>query len=160
MEESHKANIDRHISQTGIDLIKQYEGCKLKAYQDSAKIWTIGFGTTKGITRGMVITPEEAEDLFRGDLIFSEDCIKRLVKVELTQNEFDALVSWTYNLGCGSLRRSTMLKHINRQEHKMLVTLEMKKWNKAKGRVLKGLTRRREAEAKLFLEQTEQAEAR
>lgn len=159
MSESHKANIDRHISQTGIDLIKKFEGCKLNWYRDSVGVYTIGYGHTKGVHAGMRITEQEAEDLLKSDLIVYEDCVKKNVKVELTQNEFDSLVSWTFNLGCGSLQKSTMLKYLN-EGKKQFVTSEMVKWNKAGGRVLKGLILRREAEAKLFSTQTEQAQAR
>ena len=136
-------------SQKGIDLIKSFEGCKLQSYKCPAGIWTIGYGTTLGIRPAMRITLQEAEDYLKRDLKQFEDCVNMLVKVVLTQNEFDALVSWTYNLGCGSLRKSTMLKYLN-EGKKQFVTSEMVKWNKANGRVLKGLILRREAEAVLF----------
>jgi len=158
MSKPYKANIDRHISQRGIDLIKKFEGCKLNEYKDSVGVYTIGYGHTKGVYPGMRITEKEAEDLLKSDLIFFEDCIKKLVKVELTQNEFDALVSWTYNLGCGSLRKSTMLKYLN-EDKKQSVTSEMVKWNKAGSVVLKGLILRRKAEAELFATKTDSAKA-
>ena len=136
-------------SQKGINLIKSFEGCKLQSYRDSVGVLTIGYGHTLGVYAGMRITLQEAEDLLKNDLIIYESCIHKLVKVNLTQNEFDSLVSWTYNLGCGSLRKSTMLKYLN-EGKKQFVTSEMIKWNKAGGQVLKGLIRRREAEATLF----------
>ena len=136
-------------SQKGINLIKSFEGCKLQSYRDSVGVLTIGYGHTLGVYTGMRITLQEAEDLLRNDLIIYESCINKNVKVDLTQNEFDSLVSWTYNLGCGSLKKSTMLKYLN-ENKKQFVTSEMIKWVKAGGRVLKGLIRRREAEAVLF----------
>ena len=136
-------------SQKGINLIKQHEGCKLNAYRDSVGVLTIGYGHTLGVYAGMRITLQEAEDLLKSDLIIYETCINKNVKVDLTQNEFDSLVSWTYNLGCGSLKKSTMLKYLN-EGKKQFVTSEMIKWNKANGRILKGLILRREAEATLF----------
>ena len=136
-------------SQKGIDLIKSFEGCKLQSYKCPAGIWTIGYGTTLGIRPAMRITLQEAENYLKRDLKQFEDCVNMLVKVVLTQNEFDSLVSWTYNLGCGSLRKSTMLKYLN-EGKKQFVTSEMVKWNKANNKVLKGLILRREAEAKLF----------
>ena len=136
-------------SQKGINLIKSFEGCKLQSYRDSVGVLTIGYGHTLGVYAGMRITFQEAENLLKNDLIIYESCIHKLVKVDLTQNEFDSLVSWTYNLGCGSLRKSTMLKYLN-EGKKQFVTSEMIKWNKAGGQVLKGLIRRREAEATLF----------
>jgi len=136
-------------SQKGINLIKSFEGCELQSYKCPAGIWTIGYGYTSGIRAGMKITLREAENLLEIALKEFENCILKLVKVDLTQNEFDSLVSWTYNLGCGSLRKSTMLKYLN-ANNKDLVPAEMLKWNKAGGRVLKGLIRRREAEAVLF----------
>jgi len=143
-------------SQKGIDLIKKFEGCKLKAYKCPGGVLTIGYGHTSKVYKGQIITQEEAELFLREDLIVYENCIKKYVEVNLTQNEFDALVSWTYNLGCGSLKKSTMLWHLNDGKGD-LVPIEMQKWNKAGGKVLKGLVRRRKAEADLFTNANERS---
>ncbi|MGL5904757.1 MAG: lysozyme [Cetobacterium sp.] len=137
------------ISQKGIDLIKSFEGLELKAYQCSAKVWTIGFGSTKGVVPGMQITEKEAEEMLKKDLIYFERWVEKLIEVELTQNQFDALVSFTYNLGEGALKNSTLRKFLNDKRYD-LVPAQFLRWNKAGGKVLNGLTRRREAEAKMF----------
>ena len=137
------------ISQEGLSLIKKFEGCKLKAYKCSAGVWTIGYGHTEGVKEGDTCTQEEAEKLLRGDLFKFEEYVEDNVIVELDQSQFDALVAWTFNLGPGNLRESTMLKKLNNQEYKS-VPFEMRRWNKAGGKTLDGLIRRREAESLLF----------
>ena len=138
-------------SEDGILFISKFEGIKLTAYQDSVGIWTIGAGHIQGVKRGDTITLEEAYDLLHGDVMHAEDAINKLVKVPLTQNEYDSLVSWVFNLGEGNLRKSTMLAYLNTMQYKLAAD-EMPKWSKAGGRELAGLLRRREAERKLFLE--------
>ena len=138
-------------SQEGLELIKKFEGCKLKSYKCSAGVWTIGYGHTEGIKEGDIITPEEAEKLLRADVFKFERYVEDEVKVELEQNQFDALVAWTFNLGVGNLRSSTMLKELNNSKFDK-VPSEMKRWNKAGGKTLDGLIRRREAESLLFNE--------
>lgn len=139
------------ISQTGIDLIKSFEGLELKAYQDVVGVWTIGYGSTgPHVKPGMVITPKEAEDLLRKDVSRFEACVDKQVTVPLSQNQFDALVSFAFNLGCGNLASSTLLRKLNVKDYKG-ASLEFVKWNRAGGKVLAGLTRRREAEKALFL---------
>lgn len=139
------------ISQKGIDLIKSFEGLELKAYQDVVGVWTIGYGSTGShVKPGMVITPKEAEDLLRKDVARFEACVDKQVSVPLTQNQFDALVSFAFNLGCGNLASSTLLRKLNAKDYKG-ASLEFVKWNRAGGKVLAGLTRRREAEKALFL---------
>lgn len=137
-------------SQQGIDLIKSFESLQLKAYVCPAGVLTIGWGSTKGVYVGMVITPAQAEKYLREDLSEFEEAIARHVKAELNQNQFDALVCWSYNCGIGALVKSTLLKKLNAKDYAGAAA-EFKRWNKAQGRVLKGLTRRREAEEKLFL---------
>ncbi|MGM8528511.1 lysozyme [Enterobacter asburiae] len=142
-------------SDKGIALIKQFEGCKLTAYQDSVGVWTIGYGWTqpvdgKPIRAGMTIKQETAERLLKTGLVSYESDVSRLVKVRLTQGQFDALVSFTYNLGSKSLSTSTLLRKLNAGDYAGAAD-EFLRWNKAGGKVLNGLTRRREAERALFL---------
>ncbi|HDT1481321.1 lysozyme [Enterobacter chengduensis] len=144
-------------SDKGIALIKQFEGCKLTAYQDSVGVWTIGYGWTqpvdgKPIRAGMTINQETAERLLKTGLVSYESDVSRLVKVGLTQGQFDALVSFTYNLGARSLSTSTLLRKLNAGDYAGAAD-EFLRWNKAGGKVLNGLTRRREAERDLFLGQ-------
>ncbi|MGI1283271.1 lysozyme [Enterobacter kobei] len=144
-------------SDKGIALIKQFEGCKLTAYQDSVGVWTIGYGWTqpvdgKPIRAGMTIKQETAERLLKTGLVSYEIDVSRLVKVGLTQGQFDALVSFTYNLGVRSLSTSTLLRKLNAGDYAGAAD-EFLRWNKAGGKVLNGLTRRREAERDLFLGQ-------
>ncbi|HAV1944145.1 TPA: lysozyme [Enterobacter hormaechei subsp. steigerwaltii] len=142
-------------SEKGIALIKQFEGCKLTAYQDSVGVWTIGYGWTqpvdgKPIRAVMTIKQETAERLLKTGLVSYESDVSRLVKVGLTQGQFDALVSFTYNLGARSLSTSTLLRKLNAGDYAGAAD-EFLRWNKAGGKVLNGLTRRREAERALFL---------
>ena len=137
------------ISLEGLSLIKKFEGCKLEAYKCSAGVWTIGYGHTTGVKEGDVCTQEEAEKLLRGDIFKFEEYVQDSVKVDLDQSQFDALVAWTFNLGPGNLRSSTMLKKLNNGEYES-VPFEMRRWNKAGGKTLDGLIRRREAESLLF----------
>ncbi|RTM20134.1 lysozyme [Enterobacter bugandensis] len=142
-------------SEKGIALIKEFEGCRLTAYQDSVGVWTIGYGWTqpvegKPIRAGMTIKQETAERLLKTGLVSYENDVSRLVKVRLKQGEFDALVSFTYNLGARSLSTSTLLRKLNAGDY-VGAADEFMRWNKAGGKVLNGLTRRREAERALFL---------
>lgn len=133
----------------GLSLIKKFEGCELEAYQCSAGVWTIGYGHTKGVTPSDSISQEEAEQMLVDELHEYESYINEYVTVALSQNQFDALVSWVYNLGPANLKASTMLKVLNSGEYED-VPAQIKRWNKAGGKVLEGLIRRREAEACLF----------
>ena len=137
------------LSKTGIELLKHFEGCELKAYQDSVGVWTIGYGHTKGIYEGLEITQSEAEKMLIDELPEYEGYITDKVVPMLQQHEFDALVCWVYNLGPTNLNSSTMLKKLNAGEFKE-VPFQMKRWDKAGGQPLLGLTRRRNAEALLF----------
>ena len=137
------------ISQEGIALIKRFEGCKLQAYKCSAGVPTIGFGSTRGVTMDMEISQDRAEALLLEDVSDFEEEVNKCVKGPLSQNQFDALVAWTFNLGGSNLRSSTMLKVLNNGEYDK-VPSEMKRWNRAGGQVLEGLVRRRTAEALMF----------
>ena len=134
----------------GIELIKHFEGCELEAYKCPAGVWTIGYGHIKGVHEGMKITEMQAEEMLKSELHEYEGYINDYVTVPLNQNQFDAMVSWVYNLGGGNLRSSTLLKVLNAGDYDG-VPAQMLRWNKAGGKVLEGLTRRRQAEADLFV---------
>ena len=138
-----------NISVEGISLIKKFEGCELEAYQDSVGVWTIGYGHTKDVKQGDKINQDEAEHLLEEEMPEYEGYINDMVEVSLEQCQFDALVSWVYNLGPTNLSSSTLLKVLNEGDYDE-VPFQIKRWNKAGGKVLEGLTRRREAEALLF----------
>lgn len=137
-------------SQKGIDLIKKFEGCRLEAYKCPAGIWTIGYGHTKGVKDGQIITQEQAEEFLREDLRIFEQTVESCVKVPLSQNQFDALVSFCYNCGSGALKTSTLLRLLNEGKYSSAAD-QFLRWNKAGGKVLVGLTRRREEEREMFL---------
>ena len=141
----------RHITQNGIDLIKRFEGFSAIVYMCPAGYPTIGYGHvvkshedfSNGITEG------QAEELLRQDAQIAERAVLRLINVPLTDGQFDALVSFTYNLGGGALQRSTLRRKINREEHAE-VPEQFMRWVWAGGRKLKGLVRRRVAESELY----------
>jgi lysozyme len=137
------------ISENGLSLIKHFEGCELQAYKCPAGVWTIGYGHIKTAHEGKVITQQQADEMLVEEMDEYEGYINRAVKVELNQNQFDAMVSWVYNLGNGNLGASTLLKVLNMGDYAG-VPAQMLRWNKAGGKVLEGLTRRRQAEADLF----------
>lgn len=140
-----------NISEKGVDLIKSFEGLKLKAYKDSVGVLTIGYGSTgPHVTVGMTITESQAETLLKKDLGRFEKGVNDLVTVPLNQNQFDALVSFSFNLGLGNLKSSTLLRKLNSLDFTGAAN-EFPRWDKAGGKVLKGLTRRRLAEKELFL---------
>lgn len=163
----------REINQAGLDLIKSFEGIldgnpatsNLDPYLDPVGIWTIGWGHAivvgKDFLRGKEnkakafalypggLTMEEAETLLRADVMDKCRDVDSLVKVSLNDNQYAAIVSFTFNLGVGNLKQSTLLKKLNAGDFEGAAN-EFRKWNKAGGKVLAGLTRRREAEAALF----------
>ena len=136
-------------SEKGIELIKHFEGCRLEPYRCSADVLTIGYGDTRKVIENMKITEDTAEALLQQDLKDFEDHVTSLSQVELNQDQFDALVSWTFNLGAGNLKTSTMLKVLNQKKYDE-VPEQMQRWNKSAGVVNKGLVKRRGAEALLF----------
>lgn len=143
------------ISNAGISLIKEFEGCRLKAYQDSVGVLTIGYGWTqpvdgRKIGPGMVIDQATAERLLKCGLVQYEQGVNQLVKVIVTQGQFDALVSFAYNLGLRALSTSTLLRKLNAGDRQGAAD-EFGKWVNAGGVRLNGLVKRREAERKLFL---------
>ena len=139
----------KDISNKGLDLIKHFEGCKLEAYRDSVGIPTIGYGHIEGVQMGDVITQDEADLYLSHDVASKVDGVNRLVRADINQNQFDALVSFAYNLGLGALGNSTLLKMINAGSANAAGP-QFLRWNKAGGVVLAGLTRRREAEKALY----------
>jgi lysozyme len=147
----------RKVNKAGIDLIKSFEGLKLKPYLDAVNVATIGYGTIeypngKRVTvNDPAITEEEAEQLLMHEVNKKAEAVEKLVKVQINDNEFAALVSFAYNLGVGNLSKSTLLKCLNSHEDRQKLAEEFLKWNKAGGKVLAGLTRRRQAEKALFL---------
>lgn len=136
-------------SSNGIDLIKHYEGCETEAYLCPANVWTIGYGHIKGVKEGDVITEQQAHDMLVEELNEYEEYVNTKVMVDLNQDQFDALVSWVYNLGSGNFTSSTLLKVLNSGDYAG-VPEQILRWNKANGQVLEGLSRRRESEAELF----------
>ena len=139
------------ISEKGLNLIKTFEGCKLKAYKCPAGVLTIGYGTTKGVTEGMEINLAMAERMLLSDIAPLEKTINKM-GINFRQGQFDALVSFMYNLGVGNFNKSTLKKRIQDGAKDEVIAEEFKKWNKAGGKVLAGLTKRREAEANLWME--------
>jgi GH24 family phage-related lysozyme (muramidase) len=153
------AGAGRHINQAGLDLVKEFEGLARRiqgdpghvaAYLDSVGVPTIGYGHTRGVHLGQVISIAQAEQFLREDMAESEGGVTRMVTVTVSDNEFAALVSFVFNLGPGALKHSTLLRRLN-QGNKPAAADEFLKWNRAGGQVLAGLTRRREAERALFL---------
>ena len=143
------------VNKAGRDLIKRFEGCKLRAYKCSAGVFTIGYGNTfyedgTKVKQGDVITQQRAEQLF--DLIVDDFAqkVNALVKSNVSENNFSALVSFTFNVGIGNFQRSTLLRKVNANPKDATIPAEFRKWVRANGEVLKGLVRRREAEAKLY----------
>lgn len=139
----------RHINGAGLRLLKQYEGCKLTAYKCPAGIWTIGYGSTGGhVKRGLTITQDQAEGLLRSDLRRFEDAVAKLAP-GATDNQFSALVSFAFNVGIDALKKSTLLKLHKAGDYEGAAE-QFPRWNKAGGKVLPGLVKRRAAEAALY----------
>lgn len=145
-------------SQVGVDLIKKFEGLKLKAYPDpgtGGEPWTIGYGTTSSagvgkVTKGMSITEVQAESMLVRSLAAYEKAVTAALKNLPTQNQFDALVSFAYNVGQANMRNSSVVKFFNAGQVDKAGDAFLL-WNKAAGKVMNGLTRRRQAERQLFL---------
>ncbi|NET39834.1 MAG: lysozyme [Cyanothece sp. SIO1E1] len=139
------------MNRAGLELLKRFEGLRLDAYVCPAGVLTIGYGSTGGhVKAGDRITEAEAEALLIKDLERFEKAVNELVKVPLTSNQFSALVSFTFNVGNGAFGNSTLLKVLNQGDSQAAAN-ELLRWNKGGGKVLPGLTKRREAEKALFL---------
>ena len=143
------------INKDGLDLIREFEGFRSQAYRCPAGVWTIGYGHTSAagipeVKRGMEISKYDGEVILKRDLQDFCSAVAKAVTVPLNDNQFSALVSFCYNVGVGAFRRSTLLKRVNAGNFED-VPRQLARWNKSKGKVLKGLQRRRAAEADLFL---------
>ena len=138
------------ITNEGINLIKKFEGLRLEAYLCPAGVWTIGYGHTKGVKKGQVITQLEADNLLKEDLSSFEKGVTSLIKSNINQNQFDSLVSFAFNLGLNNLKSSTLLKKVNANPNDRTIVDEFLKWVYAKKVFLEGLHRRRQAEANLY----------
>jgi len=136
-------------SHKGIALIKEFEGLRLKAYKCPGGVWTIGYGHTAGVKPGMVISEAQAEEYLMADLIASEKYLNDL-RLAINQNQFDALISFIYNVGTGNFSRSTLLRKVRANPQDNSIMDEFLRWVYSKGRVLPGLQRRRLAEMKLY----------
>jgi len=139
-----------NISEQGLTLIKESEALRLESYADSIGIPTIGYGHTSLVRLGDVCTEVEADAFLISDLETVEKCIKNSVSVELTQGQYDALCSFVFNLGCTALRNSTLLRLLNSGDD-VGAGEQFKRWDHAGGKILAGLTKRREKEAEMFL---------
>lgn len=137
------------LGTAGYVIIKHFEGLRLEAYRDAVGIWTIGYGHTRDVHAGARISEARADELLTEDAQSAIAGVRRKIRVPLNQNQFDALVSWTFNLGEENLQESTLRRRLNKRFYRE-VPSEMKRWNKAGGRVLEGLVRRRAAEADLW----------
>lgn len=133
-----------------IDLIKKHEGLRLKAYLPTPNdVWTIGYGHTRNVRPGQVISQSQAEDFLRQDLDWVENSLNKSVKVPLKQNQYDALASLVYNIGATNFQSSTLLRKLNTGDYKG-ASEQFLVWNKQKGRTLKGLVKRRQEEKDYF----------
>lgn len=139
----------RRINQAGYDLIRACEGLRLTAYLCPAGIWTIGYGHTRNVCAGDVITPQQAEEFLSDDLEVFEKGVAGLVHVPLNDNQFSALVAFSFNVGLQAFYRSSLLNLLNRTWYAQ-VPVQLMRWTKTKGRDLPGLVRRRAAEAALW----------
>ncbi|MFC6644131.1 lysozyme [Granulicella cerasi] len=140
------------ISDKGLALTKSFEGLRLRAYQDSAGVWTIGYGHTgPDVHECQVITEPQAEALLRSDMAATEQYVSEAVTVPLNQNQFDALCDFVFNVGIGNFHHSSLLITLNKGEYDA-VPAEIMQWVRAGGKIIDGLIRRRQAEATLFKE--------
>ncbi len=137
------------ITEMMFEKLKSFEGCRLQAYQDAAKVWTIGYGRTKGVKKNDKITQEKAEEYLREDVEEVEGQILAL-NLNLTQPQFDALTSFVYNVGIGAFKKSTLLRFIREGRSENDIKKQFYSWVYSNGRTLPGLVKRREWEAIRF----------
>ena len=141
----------RPINQAGMDLIKSFEGLRLTSYWDpTGQVWTIGYGDTLHAHANQTITEEEATEFLQDDLLVFESGVTRLVTSSINDYQYSALVSFSYNVGLGNLKNSTLLKLVNASQFDQCPD-EFLKWDRSGGQVIPGLERRRQAEADLFM---------
>jgi lysozyme len=137
-------------SDAGLALTKKFEGLNLNSYQDQVGVWTIGYGHTgPTIHGGLTITQDQADQLLQSDVASSVACVNRAVTSAINQNQFDALVDFVFNLGCGALLSSTLLRDINAGNF-AAAAQQFLLWDHARGVVIQGLLRRRQSESDLF----------
>ena len=136
-------------SKSGLQLTERFEGVRLSAYQDQAGRWTIGYGHTEGVQPGDSCTQEQAESWLAQDIEWAASCVNRSVTITLSQGEFDALVDFVFNVGCGNFNSSTMLKLLNVGNYAGAAE-QFNRWDRAGGQIVAGLLRRREAEVQEF----------
>lgn len=146
---------EMHVSPSGVDLICNFEGLELKAYDDGVGVWTIGYGTTKypngiRVKKGDTCTLEQAKAYMQNDLKAFEQTVNSAIKVPLNQNQFDALVSLAYNIGATAFKKSTLVKRLNEGNYKAAAN-QFNVWVNAGGKRMQGLVNRRAAESTLFL---------
>ena len=139
----------KKASENIINSIATNEGLRLRAYKCPAGVWTIGYGHTSGVKPADVITKEQAFEFLKVDLKWAEDEVNKQLP-DINQNQFDALVSFVFNVGVGNLRKSTLLKKAKADPNDKTISLEFAKWNKGGGKVLPGLVRRRKEESDLY----------
>lgn len=149
------ATDEMHVSPSGVDLICNFEGLRLKAYDDGVGVWTIGFGTTKypngiRVKKGDTCTLDQAKAYMQNDLKSFEQTVNNTVKVLLNQNQFDALVSLAYNIGSTAFKNSTLVRQLNEGNYKAAAN-QFNVWVNAGGKRMQGLVNRRAAERALFL---------
>ncbi len=143
----------RRINEAGVSIIKEFEGLRLESYLCPAKVWTIGYGTTRGVKPGMVITPQKAELLLRDDVVSFERGIQQTLNdIPLNDNQFSALVSLCYNCGLAPIKSGNTIRHTLEAGDYEGAADGFLLWKKAGGRVLEGLVRRRKRERELFLD--------
>lgn len=150
----YEDSVVKTIGKGGIALIKEFEGLRLEAYDDGVGVITIGYGAIKypngvRVKRGDKITLAQAEEYLKNDLKCAIETVNKVIKVPVTQNQFDAMVSLTYNIGATAFTSSTLARKLNNKDYKGAAE-QFLVWNKAGGKVMNGLVRRRQAEKKLF----------
>lgn len=137
------------IGENGIALLKRHEGLKLQAYKCSAGVLTIGYGHTKDVTKGLKITAAQAEEFLKQDMTWAEKAVNN-ENLQLNQNQFDALVSFVFNVGATAFKNSTLLKMIKVNPNSANIPNEFAKWKLAGGKIVPGLSARRKSEAELY----------
>ncbi len=137
-------------SREGVDFVKRFVGFRSKAYQDTGGVWTVGYGTTENVSAGDEVTEQEALEMLANDLQEASAAVDDLVDVPLTQNQYDALCSFVYNVGREAFRNSTLLKMINAGRPVKDCGPQFDRWIKDNGKVIAGLVTRRKAEREMF----------
>ena len=143
--------MSKEIGVEGLSLIKRFEGLYLVSYKCDAGVWTVGYGSTRDVHEGMIITEEQADKRLRFDVLTAGNCVNALPVIDLlNQNQFDALVSFVFNLGCGNFKRSNLRKRVIANPADRAIRKEFEKWIYAGGKKLNGLIKRRNEEADLY----------